>query len=418
MKSCNICNAFEKRLLPFGTALIIKFLESYFMYKKNVDCTEPEIVSWPLSKRTTIFWLAGPNKYILAEAPANKVMERIKEKEDIHSIISFCSDEFNLSSEQAKAFVTDIQQFLSEFIEPEMSPLSLSGSKCSIQPKLANPASKRYYSIYGISFLVEYGTAEIELLIHPKFEHLEVPLAQDPNHHFQVLKFGSKCSFWVDGLLIGEWNWADSHFLSGKFSMQILQKIYQQEEDSWMAVLHAAGITNGENCILFLGDSGNGKSTLSAILLANGLDVLADDFLPVEGGSGFVCRFPAAISVKQKALELLIPKFPQLKEAREINNSTAGKTFRHLAAGSLNPLRVPCKALVFVKYEKDACLRFEEMSGDEAFGHLVPDSWISPIRENAHRFIKWFTALPYYRMTYSDNEMMVQTIKKLLNNDL
>lgn len=387
------------------------------MTEKNVDCSRPEIVSWPFDKKT-IFWLADPNKYLLAEAPVNKVIEQIKEKEDISSIISFCSNEFHLSPEQAKVFVTDIQKSLSEFLKPELSPFSLSGSKCSIQPQLVNPASKKHYLIYGISFLVEYGTAEIEQLIHPKFEHLEVPAIQGPNHHFRVMKFGKSYSLWVNGICIGEWNWDDSHFLSGKFSMQILQKIYQQEEDDWMAVFHAAGITDGENCILFLGDSGNGKSTLSAILLANGLDVLADDFLPVEGESGLVCRFPAAISVKQKALELLIPEFPQLAEAREINNSAAGKTFRHLAAGKLQPLRVPCKALVFVKYDKDVCLRFEEILREEAFEHLVPDSWISPTRENAHRFIQWFSALRYYRMTYSDNEAMVETVKTLLNDDI
>ena len=387
------------------------------MTEKNVDCAGSEIVSWPLGKKT-IFWLAGPNKYILAEDPASKVIERIKEKEDIRSIISFCSDEFNLSPEQAEAFVTDIQQSLSEFLKPELSPFGLSGSKCSKQPQLVDPASKKYYLIYGISFLVEYGTAEIEQLIHPKFEHLEAPTVQRPNHHFRVVELGKAYSLWVNGKCIGEWDRGDSHFLSGKFSMQILQKIYQQEEDAWMAVFHAAGITDGENCILFLGDSGNGKSTLSAILLANGLNVLADDFLPVEGESGFACRFPAAISVKQNAFDLLIPKFPQLKEAREINNSVVGKTFRHMASGSLKPIRVPCKALVFVKYEKDVTLRFEKMSGDEAFEHLVPDSWLSPTRENAHRFIQWFSALRYYRMTYSDNDAMVETVKTLLNDDI
>jgi hypothetical protein len=387
------------------------------MNKKNVDNILPEIVSWPFNGKS-IFWLSGPNKYILAEAPASKVIERIREKEDIRSIIHFCSDEFNLPTEQAEAFVKDIHQFLTESLRHEVLPFNLTESKDQIQPKLSDTVSKRYYLIYGISFFVEYESEEVELLIHPKFEHLEVPIVQEPHHHFQVLKSDNEYSLWVDGVLIGEWSWTDSHFLSGKFSMQVLQKIYQQEENDWMAVFHAAGITNGENSLVFLGDSGNGKSTLSAILMANGLEVLSDDFLPVESKSGLVCHFPAAISVKKKALEFLIPKFPQLEQAREINNSTAGKTFRYLAAGRHKPLRVPCKALVFVKYEKDAGLRFEKMPGEEAFRHLVPDSWISPTSENAHLFINWFTSLPYYQMTYSDNEQMVKMVKKLLNDDL
>jgi len=387
------------------------------MSEKNVDSIDPEILSWPLNGKT-IFWLTRPNKYILAEAPASKVIERIRKKEDIRSIIQFSADEFNLSSEQAEVFVNDIHQFLNESLKPEGSPFNLRENKSSVKSKLTDTTSRRFYLIYGISFFVEYETAEVELLIHSKFEYLEVPLVQEPNHHFQVSKSGDACSLWVDGVFIGEWNWTDSHFLSGKFSMQVLQKIYRQEENDWMAVFHAAGITNGINCLMFLGDSGNGKSTLSAILMANGLEVLADDFLPVESKSGLVCHFPAAISVKNNALELLIPKFPQLGYAKEVNNNATGKTFRYLANHRMKPIRVPCKALVFVRYVKDAGFQFEKMSGEEAFSHLVPDSWISPTRENAQQFVEWFTSLLCYRMTYSDNEKMVQTVKKLLNNDL
>lgn len=378
---------------------------------------EPNILSWPLGKKT-ILWLAGINKYILAETPAAEVIRRVVAGENSSSVILFCTDKFNLSPIQAEAFVNEIKQCLDEYLRSGDLPEKRLNDKSSTHPKLFNIASRKYYLIYGISFFVEYETIELEQLIHPKFEHLEVPMIQESNHHFQVLKSGNESSLWVDGVFIGGWNWADSHFLSGKFSMQILQKIYQQEEDDWMAVFHAAGITNGENCLMFLGDSGNGKSTLSAILMDNGLEVLADDFLPIESKSELVCHFPSAISVKSKAIELLIPKFPQLAHAKEINNNAAGKTFRYLSTDREKPLKVPCKALVFLKYGKDAGFQFEKMTGEEAFAHLVPDSWISSTSENANRFVKWITSLPYYRMTYSDNEQMVQTVKKLLNDDL
>ena len=58
------------------------------------------------------------------------------------------------------------------------------------------------------------------------------------------------------------------------------------------------------------------------------------------------------------------------------------------------------------------------MPGEEAFEHLVPDSWISPTVGNANRFVNWFTHLPYYRMIYSDNEQMIQMVNKMLNDDL
>lgn len=387
------------------------------MIERSRTYTEPTSLSWPLGEKT-ILWLVGPNKYILAETPAVEVIKRVVERENIPSIIRFCREEFNISPQQAEAFVNDIGQYLAEYLISEDLPEKPLKNKRSTQPKFAGSFSKKHYLIYGISFLVEYETLDIELLIHPKFEHLEIPMVPNPDHHFQVLSSTNEYSLWVDDVLIGTWDFTESHFLSGKFSMQILQKIYNKEENDWMAVFHAAGISNGKNCLIFLGDSGNGKSTLSAILMANGLEVLADDFLPIESKSGLVCHFPAAISVKDKACEIIIPKFPQLKQAREINNMAAGKTFRYLPTDRKEPLCVPCKALVFVKYEKDAGFRFEEISGEEAFVHLVPDSWISPTSKNANRFVNWFTSLPYYRITYSDNEQMIETVQKMLSDDL
>lgn len=382
------------------------------MKKSNVDCTESSVLSWPFCGKT-ILWMANSNRYILAEEPAAMIISRIADGEDICTIILSISKEFNLPKREAESFVNDIHLQIKKYLQPKV----LSQIQIEINRK---PVfySKKYYSIYGISFFVEYETKTLESLIHPKFEHLEEALIPNVDHHFQVLTWENKCTLLVDGMPVGTWNSEENYFLSGKFSMQILQKISQKEEDDWMAVFHAAGISDGKSCLMFPGDSGNGKSTLSAILMACGLEVLADDFLPVESQTGLVGRFPAAISIKEKAYELLTPLFPQLMHTSEITNSITGKTFRHLRSDRLKPLSVPCKALIFTKYEKDAGFVFEKMSGEEAFKHLIPDSWISPTPVNAKRFINWFTSLPYYRMTYSDSDQMVQIVKKILSHDL
>jgi hypothetical protein len=168
---------------------------------------------------------------------------------------------------------------------------------------------------------------------------------------------------------------------------------------------------------MFPGDSGNGKSTLSAILLANGLDILSDDFLPVESSSGLICRFPAAISIKKQSYDLLKPCFPELENKEEHHNPFLNKTFRYLPQKETNLLSVPCKAFVFVKYQKDSGFSLTEMPREEAFSQLIPDSWISPEPENAKRFMNWFSSIPCFQLTYSDNNKMVQTIKNMLSDE-
>ena len=79
---------------------------------------------------------------------------------------------------------------------------------------------------------------------------------------------------------------------------------------------------------------------------------------------------------------------------------------------------LPCKTLVFVKYQKNSGLKIEEIEKEDAFQKLIPDSWLSPLPKNAQQFLDWFEKLTCYSLTYSDNELMYQTVKKLYQDDL
>jgi hypothetical protein len=381
---------------------------------QNNDLNPVNISTWTLNEKTTIVWLASVNKYILADFHLAKLIELIVMDDSLEAAVQYCTHQLHVEKEQALAYITDVQQNLNAFLQNQATQ-----QLDFVNAQISNAVfSTRYYSIYGVGFKVDYGNSEYEELLNPKFAHQEVEVIESPAHHFQVKSIDQCALLLVDEQPIGAWEHEDNHFLGGKFSMQVLQKIYKNEENDWMAVFHAAAVTDGHQCLMFLGDSGNGKSTLSALLLASGLEVLADDFLPVDANSQFVCHFPSAISIKNKAYELLSPVFPQLNHLPEISNTALGKVFRYLPPKRNSPLCVPCKALVFVKYEQSTGFQLEEMSKEEAFEQLVPDSWISATPENANRFVNWFKQLPCFRLTYSDNEKMVATVKNWFENDL
>jgi hypothetical protein len=249
---------------------------------------------------------------------------------------------------------------------------------------------------------------------------LEIQKASDFTNHFKLFKVETEIILIVNEKIIGRWDKGMEHFMTGKVSMEILRKIYKNEESDWMAVFHASAISNGKESILFLGDSGNGKSTIAAILMSNGFYLLADDFVPVDAATGNVYNFPAALSVKKKAFDLLIPDYPQLGSAKEFYYQGLGKTVRYLPALPLpedHNFCYPCKALIFVKYKEEAGLLFESIPKDVAIQQLIPDSWISPLPENALSFLNWFQKTPCFNLTYSDNGMMVNAIKRLFHDD-
>ena len=201
--------------------------------------------------------------------------------------------------------------------------------------------------------------------------------------------------------------------------MEIIQIIHKKIEDQWLGVFHASAIGNGKKAVLFLGDSGNGKSTSLAILQANGFDCMADDFVPIDLKSQDVFSFPSAISIKKNSLDTLLPMYPELATTAEYHYKRLNKVVRYLKPNNLNNIQnLPCNELVFIKYEKGQSLDFREINKIEAFSKLVPDSWLSPKKHNVNVFLDWFSNVNCYQLTYSDNDQMTQTVTKLFDNEL
>jgi hypothetical protein len=362
-----------------------------------------------------IIWFPTNNHYMLVEIPAYTILCRLINGDGLKNTAEWCSNFYDLPKSEATRFVHEIQ----EMIKIQSTPVAKKGDFNLLihkEPDFSKFFSRKFYLLNGLKYQTDFETEELEYLIHPKFAHLEADVNKPADHHFQVFCNHGNYILKVNGTIIGEWPPEDAHFLSGKFSMELVNHLYGKTESDWMAVFHASAIRNANRCILFLGDSGSGKSTAAAVLMESGFDLLADDFVPVDAASGEVNFFPAAVSVKKNALDHLIPIYPQLASATEFYFPGMNKTVRYLPPltdAENNMSGTSCNALVFIKYEKDSGLKLEQLKKDVAFQKLVPDSWISPLPENATRFLDWFIEMPCYQLTYSNNEMMVKTVKKL-----
>jgi hypothetical protein len=80
------------------------------------------------------------------------------------------------------------------------------------------------------------------------------------------------------------------------------------------AALHAAAVLSGEHCILMPGASGNGKSTLTAALVASGMQCCADDLAVLSLPPIRLRAFPARIALKESSWPLLNTILPQIEE--------------------------------------------------------------------------------------------------------
>jgi hypothetical protein len=364
----------------------------------------------------TIVWAENTNEYLVLENTTAEILEKLSTGISVKEIATNLAKEIAVPLDQTIAFILDLEKKMCTTIS---TAASITNADYSAVKKPKQFEFTKYYKINNLIFKVEYATEYELYLIHPKFAHLEVKNKHQKSFTFTVFSSNEAVFLYIDDRFIGAWATKEIHFFQGKFSMELIQKIHQKEENKWLGVFHASAVSNGKKSILFLGDSGNGKSTSLALLQANGFTCLADDFVPIDANKKEVYSFPAAISIKKNSLETLLPIYPELENSAEYNFKRLNKIVRYLKPNNTDFLsHLPCKDLVFIKYEKNSSLEFDKISKIEAFQQLVPDSWLSPIKENAQVFLDWFDTLNCYQITYSDNDKMIASVSTILQNEI
>ena len=363
----------------------------------------------------SIIWFKASNNYIILEEIAAHLVHQILEKNTFKDIAKELAKKLTISFEEAKSIVDDLNDRL---VVPNTSKNNKEDTSKSKYELPSNFAFQKYYRIHSKVFKVQFSNEFQLSLIHPKFAHLETQKTSKVDHTFQVFNSNHLIHLVLDGEFIGAWEPKNVHYFQGKFSMKIIECIYNKNEAEWMGVFHASAINYKDDNILILGDSGNGKSTSLALLQAQGFQCIADDFVPIDQAHE-VYSFPAGISIKKKALPVLLKEYPTLKTSAEYHYERLNKTVRYLPPEKIDyHKKAPCKALVFIKYDESVDFEISEISKLNAFEHLVPDSWISSVPKNAAAFLEWFEQLPCYQLTYSNNELMYSAIKCIFEDEL
>lgn len=362
-----------------------------------------------------IVWFKANNRYAIFPDTTATILQAISDNVKLENIAQNLATDVNVPYEKAFDFVTDVYK---KIYTPSVTPEKKVKKDVALPDNIKYEVV-RYYQINNFIFKVDFQTEEEAFWIHPKFAHLEVEKQLNFNFNYQVFTKNEYTTLFVDEKFIGSWNKDNIHYFQGKFSMEIVQSIHHKREEEWMGVFHASAVSNGKESMLFLGDSGNGKSTSLALLQANGFTCIADDFVPVDVEKKEVYSFPSAISIKKNSVPVLRNLYPELETSAEYHLKLLNKVVRYLPPNNSNYTKhLPCKALIFIKYDANIELEFNTISNLEAFEKLVPDSWLSPEPENAKIFLNWFANLPCYQIVYSSNTKMIKTVTNIFNNEL
>lgn len=373
------------------------------------------ILAQPVENKTLV-WFESNNEYLVLEPKTAHIITQLHQGESDVRIAENLAKDLDVPYEKAIDFVIELKE---ELYLPKLSKKEKFENDYKDVKKPTSWGSIKHYKINEQSFQVNFENEELLSLIHPKFAHLEIDSSTTISGLFEVFFAHSFIILFVDDVFIGDWSRKEQHYFQGKFSMELIQKIHHLPESEWVGIFHASAVAKDEKSILFLGDSGNGKSTSLALLQAHGFDCLADDFVPFAKNNRHVYSFPSAISIKKTSLPTLLPFYPSLENASEFHFKSLHKIVRYLPPHNKNEIvHLPCSDLVFIKYDQNTELEFYEISKIEAFEKLIPDSWLSPIKENVACFFEWFSSVNCYQLTYSNNQKMIEKVNQLFSNDL
>lgn len=273
-----------------------------------------------------------------------------------------------------------------------------------------------FYDFGNTIIKIHYSSENEKALIHPQFAHLECQQTKESTIAFYIDKDNNLLNLFINKNHLGSYKDVEYHLLQGKFSMELLCVLTKTKENDWLGTFHASTVANNHEAIMIVGESGKGKSSLTALLMANGYFLMADDFTPILAKSQEIYSYPVAISLKEGSYGLVESLFKKTDYSTSASLNTKKGMIRYIMPKDKPANSLPCSKIVLVNYQSDANTEFRKILSQEVLPILIPDSWLSTCPENANYFLNWLERLQFFELTYSNNHEAVSKFHDLFND--
>ncbi len=372
-------------------------------------------------KDAGIIWFGASNQWVYLEEPALYVFRQLRKNISPENISRQCSNRYKLSEEESIRFVNELVNSFTQF----ENPLNISNQNKlpEIKKELRQKTlfAKHSYRINKKNITISYDSLLAEYYIHPPLAHLAITDPSDSDADFEIFIYDEHPVLLMKNNREFPIIFESFNRLKRKLFIEISNIIYNKTTDKWMTFLHAAGISMGREAVLLSSASGSGKSTMAALLHASGLNLISDDFIPINAGNKLVYPFPAAISIKKDAFSLLSPYYGDLNN-KNYNiypyTHSSVRYLRPLASVNLSYKPVAVKAIVFINYNPEIRFEFAELSIPAGLRLFHEQAWVSDNPEHARSFINWFVKLKCFKMQYSDKNQGMDAIISLFDQNL
>lgn len=361
-----------------------------------------------------VLWYAASNSYSIIDSSFKTLLDFYLKSDTVDAFKAKVSVDNPVSNPYT----------IAETICNYLEDCNKSPSPPKVKPIVIDTSNRRIlrqYVILGKTIQIYFDSELVLKTIHPTLAHLSTGPIEFVHTAFDIYLKDEQLYLFKDEQLISCVPKKEYHLIQGKFIMQLLCAIHEKEEADWIGTFHGSTITNGESSILFVGESGKGKSTLCALLCANGFDLLADDVSPMLSKDKNIYHNPSAISIKEGAFNVLQPLVNNFDNLPIVKFNKTKGPLKYMPCNDPVKNHYPCHAIILVNYKSMSETILESVSIKTLLETLIPESWLSPNPLHAKQFLDWLETVDIYKLTYSNTQSVTLEITELfqqLNKNL
>jgi hypothetical protein len=262
---------------------------------------------------------------------------------------------------------------------------------------------ERHYVVRELPLTVRFTEQAQEALVHPVLAHLEASPSASACR-IDIVTTQAGITLYRDGAArLGCTRLDELVPLAKGLAWQ-----FGLSNGDFLLNMHAGVVAGPAGAILLPAPPGSGKSTLTAALVAAGLDYFSDEVALLTEDTLAVMPFPLAMCVKDTGIDVLAALFPEITTLPMHIRPDAKRVVYMPPPAERVPrhdTRRPVVAIVFPRYAAGEPNSLRTLAKPAALARLLSQcTGVGALLETRHvaRLVAWISDLRCYEMDFSD----------------
>lgn len=259
---------------------------------------------------------------------------------------------------------------------------------------------ERRFHLAGLDVRLRSPGTDVAQRVLPAFAHLPPPRETAPSILVEIRRTSPGYTVLADDVPIAAAR--EIAALAPSIKAELVQAVLARTE--YRLAVHAAALAKNGRVLLLPGASGRGKTTLAAMLMANGFSFLGDDTVVLEREDLRVRPIPFALAVKAGAWDLLAPYHRQLL-ASPVDHRPDGRVVRYLRPDPVATDAMPAGWIVFPQWQADGETRLTPIGRVDALRRFLSLCYAHTRRLSAKdvaQLVAWIARIECHELDASD----------------